>query len=357
MKGETLVEMERKPIGPGETLLGGHEGVDVVRTERGIEKRAYAESSLAGIRNEADKLRALAGTGVAPELLEEGEDHILEEDLGESEPIVDGEAFRRNATRVLWTLRQHRIAHGDAGIHKNMAFKNDRIVLLDFEDSWYYDEPVPDPKKVRDSSMLWRVVASTPAQKHPQPDTPRIVRRWQVIEKALGGAGNTNTELEGKTLLDLGCFQGDHCAMAAADGMVARGVDTGRQRPESNSIDVANDLWRPMVEAAKVEFLKANIMDWRDFKYDVVLLLSTFAYIVKYSGEEAASRLVKRILSQGDVLFFETQLAGDGPGPAFLKSHADVERYLGRFGKARKLATYSVWNRPARRSLWKVTSG
>ena len=347
--------MERKPLSKGQILLGGHRGLDVIRTKCCVLKQASLPKDITGIRNEAEKLRALHGTGIAPEFLGEGEDYIAEQDLGDSQPIKDGEVLRQNAARALWTLRQHRIAHGDLGYHKNMVFKDDRPIFLDWAESWYYGEPSPDSRKGADSSMLWRTISFMTAEMHPHPDTPRIIRRWCAVAGALGANGQSNLLLEGKTLLDLGCFQGDFCAMAAADGMGAHGVDNGGFRSGENSIELGRRLWAAMISKAHIALFQSDILDWRNFAYDAVLLFSTWAYVYRDYGEERALQLLEDIMAQCRVLFFETQLAGDGPGPAFLKTHEHVGAMLGRFGKAEEIARFPVSLNPsAVRSIWKV---
>lgn len=341
------------------SFLGGHRaqplndgpGLDVIREEGAVVKRAHTPGDIEGIRTEARLLRALSGSGFAPELIAEETDYITEEDLGDSEPVHDGELFRQNATRLLWTLREHGIRHGDlTGV--NIIIKGDKPMAIDFQQSHLFDEPAPDKRKLSDSYYLWRVVAGTPSELHPTADSPRVARRWLAVIGGLGGLALGNP-LVGKRLLDLGCFQGDFCAMAAADGMVATGVDAGGFRQGENSIAKAREIWSYMGD--RCIFVQADIMECKGFKYDAVLLFSTWAYIVKDHGLEPAMKLLKNIVDQSGCLFFETQLAGDGPGPDFLVTDDDVGNMLGQFGVPQPLATIPVTGRPASRTVWKVT--
>ncbi len=338
------------------TQIGGHRaqpyndgpGLIVLRQDGAIVKRAYTPGDRDGIRTEAMMLRALEGTGFVPRLLEESEDFIIQEDLGESEPVQDGEVFRQEAARLLWTLRKHSIRHGDlTGV--NLIIKADRPVAIDFQQSNFFGEPIPDKRKLSDSYFLWRFVAGTSAVQHPTADTPRVVRRWLAVLGGLGGLAQNNP-LDGKSLLDLGCFQGDFCALAAADGMAAVGVDQGGFRTGEDSIAAARDLWAGW----PCEFHKAEIMEWPAFQYDAVLFFSTWAYIVQDYGRQAGFELLDRIVSKAGVLFFETQLAGDGPGPDFLVTDDDVANMLGQFGTPQALATIPVTGRPANRTVWRV---
>lgn len=341
------------------TVIGGHRkqptndgpGLDVIRETRGIVKRAYTEGDLIGIRNEARMLKELRGTGFAPELLEEGDDYIVQEDLGESQPVRDGEVLRQNATRLLWTLRQHRIRHGDL-TGGNIIIKGDRPIAIDFQQSHFFDEPAQDKRKLSDSYFLWRVIQSISAELHPTPDSPRIIRRWMAVLGSLGGL-TLGSPLEGKTLLDLGCFQGDFCAMAAAEGMLATGVDRGGFRQGEDSINLALSLWADREDVVNFEHL--DILDVDSFRYDAVLLFSTWAYIHNEYGKEKAFDLLDRIVAQCGTFFFETQLAGDGPGPDFLVTDDDVGNMLGQFGTPQPLVTIPVTGRPAERTVWKVS--
>lgn len=343
-------------------MIGGHRkqptndgpGLDVIRETRGIVKRAYTEGDLTGIRNEARMLKELRGTGFAPELLEEGDDYIVQEDLGESQPVHDGEVLRQNATRLLWTLRQHRIRHGDL-TGGNIIIKGDRPIAIDFQQSHFFDEPAQDKRKLSDSYFLWRVIQSLPSELHPTPDSPRVIRRWMAVLGSLGGL-TLGSPLEGKTLLDLGCFQGDFCAMAAAEGMEdAVGVDRGGFRQGEDSIARGRSLWNKMGATGKLRLFVRDILDWPGFNYDAVLLFSTWAYIHNEYGKEKAFDLLDRIVAQCGTFFFETQLAGDGPGPDFLVTDDDVGNMLGQFGTPQPLVTIPVTGRPAERTVWKVS--
>ena len=58
--------------------------------------------------------------------------------------------------------------------------------------------------------------------------------------------------------------------------------------------------------------------------------------------------------ARSPVLFFETHLRGDGPGPDFLESNTDVAAMLNRLGKIEALTTTPVAGRDAYRTVWSV---
>lgn len=346
-----------------EVEIGGHlmrpdnakPGLLVFRSERGIIKRAYGPADLIGLHNEAAMLQRMEGTGFAPKLYEEGGDYIIQEDLGvqaEMQKVDDGELLRRNSARFLMKLRELRIRHGDL-TGANVFIINDRPVFVDWQQSCLFDSPDPYEKRsLSDSYFFWRTMQSYPSKLHPTPDTPRVIRRWMACLGAMGGFGKSASRPEGnvigKTLLDLGCFQGDFCALAAAEGMIPMGVDQGGFRTGEDSIAIARELWPELL------FQKGNIIDWKGFQYDAVLLFSTWAYIYNDYGQAIAYALFEEIMSQCGSLFFETQLAGDGPGPKFLVTDDDVGNMLGQFGTPNPIGTFHVAGRPANRTVWQV---
>ncbi len=333
----------------------GSLGLEVYRTEKGILKEAHCEADIVGLANEARMLRFLEGDNVAPAVLDQGEDWLLQEDLGKNQVVQDGEAFRRNAIRLLWTLRERNISHADlTGV--NLIIRNDQPIAIDFQQSHLFtEERWPGQRTLCDAYYLWRFIAGTPSVQHPTPDTPRIARRWNNILASLTGH-SWKHDLVGKTFIDFGCFQGDFVAMAACEGMNAHGIDQGGFRQGENSIEIARELWDYM--GGPVRFTQMNIMDWPQLGLpaDVGMMFSTWPYIVQERGREAAENLLGQIIEACGVFFFETQLKGDGPGPDFLLDDADVANMLGQWGKVEDICTISVTGRPASRTVWRVES-
>ena len=258
-------------------IIGGHQGLTVYRENGIIRKWAYGGEKalrrcLNGIHQEARMLRELKGTGFAPELIEEGEDYIIEEDLGVSQPVESGDALRRNGVRLLWALQQHRISHGDPWLtlapsskkKGNIIIRDDRPMLVDFKMSRFFDEPVSDYRETSDQYHFWLNLAKA----MPPGVSSSLIDRWLAVVVALGGETPGNP-LEGKSLLDLGCGQGDFCAMAAAAGMTAHGVDS-----DEGLIAEAKTLWTDMAE--KVSFSQhdpgRSCEACGNARYDVVLL-------------------------------------------------------------------------------------
>ncbi len=354
------------------THIGGHPGMKVFRTDNGrIRKVAEVpadkhgmypnftpqeiyEINIEAVANEGRMLRLMAGSGFAPALLhqEHWGNWIEEEDLGETTPIRDAELWRQNCVRLLAAIRARNIRHGDLTGSNMIIREHDRPYAIDWHEAHMIGEPPPQKSPYSDSYLLWRAVMNTVGPTGVA-DTPRVARRWLAVLGALGADKQFTLPLRGKTFLDLGCFQGDFVAMAATEGMYAIGVDQGGFRTGEDSIQNAERMWKDL-PFGTMSFWKKDILRVESYACDVVLLFSTWPYIVKNFGVPPAMQLISDIVGACGSFFFETQLYGDGPGPEFLKTDSDVEAMLRRFGHVTNVATFPVTGRPASRTVWKV---
>ncbi|KKM78466.1 hypothetical protein LCGC14_1359730 [marine sediment metagenome] len=348
--------------------IGGHLGMDVSRSPGGVITKTalhdidngqmtgnagldlYDHNAVA-LANAVRILDMLRGARYAPEVIDSGDGWVIEEDMGVTEPVKDAEAFRRNCVTTLAAIRAAGIRHGDLN-GPNIIIRDDEPKLVDWTEAHLLDEVAPQKSPYSDSNLLWRTVAGTigPDGNY---DTPRIARRWLAVLGALGAVTDLTLPLRGKTFLDLGCFQGDFVAAAAAEGMDAVGLDMGGFRSGENSISIGKDLWAGF-PFGTAQLHQGNIMDLRRrFRYDVVMMFSTWPYL---ESRQAAFDLLGNILADCGTFFFETQLSGDGPGPAFLETDSDVEAMLTRYGQVTHLTRIPVTGRPASRSVWKVVA-
>ena len=360
-----MAETQGVPV----TVLAAHHGQVTTRTPEGIRKQAvrgdgedrYA-ARCAGIAREAMMLETLEGRGIAPRLIDVGPDWSLQEDLGDS-AIPDGERFRRACTRLLYEIRQAGLRHGDL-TEANIVLRDDRAWAVDWQDaSWTADERPLQRSGQPDGHFLWRFVAGTAGYREIMPDVPRVVRRWQAVR--------THMPPNAYSLVDLGCFQGDFVAMAAAEGMASLGIDQGGFRTGENSIAIARELWAPLManRVNLVEFQQGDIREWvahaPSHKADIILLFSTWPYLLQDAGWGTPGPLtraqgwefIRQTAERCRVLFFETQYAGDGPGPPWLRDDADMARELQALGLNHEpVGTFPVTGRPASRTVWKVTT-
>jgi hypothetical protein len=349
---------------PDSTPIGGHPGLDVYRTPDGIVKIASDEHNRKAVANEVRFLDLMEGSGFTPTVLASGPGWMKTEDLGDSdEAPLDGEAFRRNMIRLVWTLRNRNIRHGDL-TSANLILRGNKPWAIDFQEAHLIGEEAPQKNPLSDSHLAlyrtlrdWKV--STKASDKLQAgtaDTPRIARRWGAVLGYLGAMTDLSLPLEGKRFLDLGCFQGDFVALAACEGMRAFGVDQGGFRIGENSIEQGRELWDYMGDQVQLDV--ANIRDLDTFTHDVVLVFSTWSYMVQDFGREFAEYKLAEIIRDCGTLFYENQLFGDGPGPRFYQTDDDVEAHLRSLGakKVEKLITIPVTGRPASRSVFAVES-
>lgn len=359
-----------------EIRIGGHLGMDVIRdvgdqTGSWIIKRAkhdlgisaewagidlYAHN-IEALMNENTCLEAMDGSGFAPMPISIGRDYIEQEDVGDTETPTDMEAWRRNCIKMLASIRSRGLRHGDL-VGSNIITRGNWPNAVDWQEGHLLTEPAPQKQPWSDSTLLMRHIAGTYGP-HGELDTPRVARRWGAVLKALGADKDFTLPLKGKSFLDLGCFQGDFVALAAAEGMIATGIDQGGFRTGENSIEIGRELWAGF-PFGEIRLVHANIIlnspkQWAA-GWDIVMMFSTWPYIVQDFGWKQAGDLLRSIIAKNDVLFFETQLAGDGPGPELLKTDHDVREVLWRCGatQVNPIATIPVTGRPASRTVWEV---
>ena len=357
------------------TRIGGHRGLDVNRIagpghQTGatiIEKVALHEKGNQGdligvdlydlnetaIHNEAMMLDIMMNSGFTPKLIDIDHGVLLESDVGTNEPATDPELWRQNLVKMLATIRSRGLRHGDLK-GSNIVTRNNWPWAIDWQEGHHLGDIPPQKNPFTDSYLLMQHIEGTPDAKD-QIDVPRVGRRWRTVLGALGAIANLNLPLKGKTFLDLGCFQGDFVALAAAEGMRAHGIDSGGFRSGENSIQIGKALWKDF-PFGEVSLHQADIIHFTNFECDVVMMFSTLPYIVQQHGWPVADALLERIIRGAGVFFFETQLAGDGPGLDLLKHDDDVYDMLKSVGAQTviPLGTIPVTNRPASRTVWKV---
>jgi len=340
-------------------VLGGHDGLRVYRTDKGILKSLnhdtekaveWHDMNMKGIHNEARFLQLLEGCGYTPKLLEEGDDYILQEDVGDRNVPTSIQDLMRHCCRMLNLFREKRVRHIDL-TWVNVIARDNHPWAVDWQQSRMYDEAAnPQERNETDTAVVWRWMIEIKDNRGVK-DEARIIRRWYNALGALGALRSRLSPLEGKSFLDLGCFQGDHVAMARCEGMEAEGVDYGGFRTGEDSIEIAESLWKGM----GCKFTKEDIFDVANFRRDVVTMFSTWPYLVQKDKEKAIA-VLRRIVVESGAFFFETQLYGDGPGPEFLKTDSDVEKLLRDCGakQVKPLITIPVYGRPTSRTVWEA---
>ena len=261
-----------------------------------------------------------------------------------SEGIVkDGAKFVTNCIRLLNEWRADGVRHGDLP-SRQVTVRDD---VIDFSDATGVDSPKPD------ASYFWEIVhALVPDQ--------RYVTRWQAVRKALGGDEDGAWDfLAGRQVTDLGCWDGDTLAMAVAEGAEGVGIDV-----RAEMLEVAVGRWGRFgcrfvqVDSVMDDFGRyANDDEVKaaGLPEDIVFMFNAAWSWIVQRDEGLARAFLDKVIERSNVLFFETELFGDGPGASFLRVQDDVGKLLaGRGRTVHKLATYAVGGRDAERCVWSV---
>ena len=301
-------------------------GIKTERDDVSITLTASTDVEAAFLTNAVRFLKEMEGTPFVPILFAHDDRRLVLGNLGDSEPVTDEVIFRRACALLLRALHEKRIRHGDL-TQKNIIVKGNIPIVIDWNQSKYDWMSGPDKRPEGDAFHLWRAAVEL------SPDTSRHLRRWVAIRNHLGN-----------TLLDLGCAEGDFCLFALSES-----------REKIVAVDHNLEVLNTAQEiCSDIECYHGDIVEWVDFSFDTVLLLSTWPYIVQKYGRDSAEDLLDRICKEAGQLIFETQLAGDGPGPDFFQTDEDVFNLLGRFGSVDLLCRLFVHGRDATRSVWKV---
>lgn len=324
-------------MGLDPVILRDREGMLVYRLGDSVVKEARDEENTEALANSYRFFRALEDTPYIPELLgyEIGKlTYRYEEDV----PVTDTEAARRNIIRMLHVFRQRHIIHGDLTRPNLLFHKGNSPVALDWDQSIFTHEPKPQKRPKSDAAHVWPAVVEKAG------DPSRVIQRWIAcmphLEKYFGW-GN---------LLDLGTHMGDFPAIASAQGLKGEGVDDEYIRP---CIQESRDMWGRY----GCIFYKEDIVSYLqqpDIYSEIIMMFSTWPYIVQQQGKEVADQVLQRCVDSSSVFLFETQYAGDGPGPDFLKNDEDAVDYLSKYGETTKVITLPVPGRESSRTVWKI---
>lgn len=362
------------------TLIGGHDGMEVHRIAAGqIVKVALDAAQRSGLSNEYRMLQHMQGR-CAPAAIEWGDGphpelggiaYLIEEDVGDSEPIrLDSNGVRHAMIRLLSALRAAGVRHGDL-TSRNIIVKDGgaRLYAIDWQESHLLTESAPQKSPYTDSDFACRWIAET-ADSDSGLDTPRVARRWRAVLRALGASNHSDVSplpLSGRRFIDYGCYMGDFPALAACEGMDALGLDTGGFRTGEDSIATGLAVWEALgvvgMAAAiggRLRLARRNVLALRpdEMRVDVAVCFSTWPYLITQTTRETAEAWLRWAIEAARDFFFEVQLAGDGPGPAWLQSDDDVQAMLDRItdGAAviAPIVTIPVVGRNAERTVWHI---
>lgn len=161
--------------------------------------------------------------------------------------------------------------------------------------------------------------------------------------KAIQGA----YRLAGKVGLDLGCSVGGMSFWLNKYGASMLGVERDQQ-----SLRVANAL-KKYYDIADVSFVNAGVDGALSLngRYDFIVYLATFMWVLKENGLQAAKATLQRIGEITDVLFFETScgdaMAGGAIKLAHLESRSAMDKLVMEctgFKNVKELFIDKEWN-------------
>lgn len=358
--------------GWGQVVTVDARRLEVLKRVLATAPEAMREDRREGLRRERDALEALTAKDalVAPRVLEGGDGWLRTAYIPSVDP-AQSEPYRRAAIALLSRIRAAGWRHGDF-TPPNILWTGDDggrgwSYAVDWQEAHRIGEPpVPGKHTLSDSAVLMRALSHWPRQGDDEPDPARIARRWLAILQVLGADRDHQLPLKGRPFVDLGCYRGEMVALAAAEGMDAYGMDV-----DAECIDWARHFWTPVrMGGHNVSFVHGDFselaLDWLNpmAASPVTVCLSVFPYLLQEANWDPKGPLCRqdailwlhRVIHRSAVLFFETQLAGDGPGPDFLRSKRDVRAMLeDAGGHVQEIITIPVHGRPCERTMWAVT--
>lgn len=107
--------------------------------------------------NEIYALQAMKPSGFVPYAEQVDIELIKMQDLGESEPVTNAEAFMAQELLVLGALRHVGLRHGDLTKYA-IIVRNNKPYLIDWGESRTWDDPRPDKRREGDAYWLHKTM-------------------------------------------------------------------------------------------------------------------------------------------------------------------------------------------------------
>lgn len=292
-------------------VIKNRDDIRIERRNGQIIQTAKTETGVRELANERRMLDSLDKTPYVPRVYEVDQGKLIIEDVGDSGRIFNDDRFFLNFINMLDAFRVLGINHGDL-TSGNIRVVDDVPKVIDWKESHFVFERVPDKRPEGDIYHAFDFLAHTN-------DPRRIGRRFFAMWCGLGVHRSQDRPYRtfGKERwLDIGCYTGAIAACAAVSGFDVHAIDISGQ-----SIKKANDQFGHL--SIDFQVADAPLLTTR-IAVNVATCLSTYPYILQQHGELEAHHFVERLVTGSDVLFFETQLYGDGPGPIEFQAIEDV---------------------------------
>ena len=164
----------------------------------------------------------------------------------------------------------------------------------------------------------------------------RSPQQWAIIQSAVA--------FEGKTVLDLGCGYGDLLLLAGAAGADICGVEQDFDALEALALQLG-EFNAILFNSSIEDFCRSRS---RAATWDVIICFSVLPYL------RDPIQTLRWIESHSNIALIECQYDGDGPGPNFLKTDADMQDWLTFCGltKSTAIGQTLVEGRDRWRTIW-----
>ena len=319
-------------------------------TDSMITKQAKTEAGRIELSREHAFLIHLADTGYVPQVyLFDQPPHphalverIVMEDVGESHEITDEYDFRTNLIQMLNVFRVKHVIHGDL-TSANVRIVGNAIKVIDWGESRFFSEHERTDKRPEgDTYHAWNFASQWS-------DGSRVARRWFAIYSAAVEHFAPKTSIQ---MLDIGCFHGDIAAAASAAGWDVLGIDM-----DGEAIKVAKARWSTM--PVKFRIVETTTSLFEDGGFNVILMLSMYPYLIQRYGDLIAKQHLVNRIKRSEMLFFECQLAADGPGPSWMVNTDRVQSFLKNCGgrDVEPIIEIELPDRDTTRTVFKVLGG
>lgn len=172
----------------------------------------------------------------------------------------------------------------------------------------------------------------------------RAPEQWRIISE--------HVDFDGKTVLDLGCGHGDLLWRAwEAGAHSCRGVDFSQDTIET-LVKIKNGLYKTEKTMPYILLAEKSISEWMRIigmaTWDIIVCFSVLPYL---ADPTATLHWIHEHSTQA---LIECQLAGDGPGPDWLKCPQDMRRWLDSIGwkSVERIGETVVKERDTKRGIW-----
>jgi hypothetical protein len=266
-------------------------------------------------------------TDYVPAVERVGVEIIRTSDLGPTQSVTNPELYLSHTRDVLRTLRQAGIRHGDL-TEQSVLCRENRPWLVDFAESRLVGDPRPDKRPEGDVHWLHKTMRQQAVRNERSPEI------WQAIK--------TRVDFAGKTVLDVGCGDGDMLLYAHNAGAASVvGIDKDPIKARTTALRVGAIVTpRVTVQAAILGMYEPAI------RYDIVLCLSVLPY-VSNMGEA-----LMKLCSLARTAIIECQYAGDGPGVVTDDGEMLEKLTYAGWTEVSKIGQTHVQDRDKYRSIW-----